>query len=121
MLTILSVGQDTDLLNSRSAVLRTCNAGVVSATAFNAFEILKDQEFDLVVLCHTLSLEERNKIALLAHQRVSDLPVLAVLNAGEPSWSDQLSAAYDMTQSKPEVLVEKVMEILSTPVRARLR
>lgn len=86
MCTILAVGQDEDLLHTRSAVLRKCNAGATTARASEAIEILKAERFDLVVLCHTLSTEDRNTLVLLAHQQPSDIRVLEILNPTKQSW-----------------------------------
>ena len=117
MCTILAVGQDEDLLHTRSAVLRKCNAGATTARASEAIEILKAERFDLVVLCHTLSTEDRNTLVLLAHQQPSDIRVLEILNPTKQSWDRISSGADDMAPSKPEILVAKVTEMLCTQVR----
>jgi CheY-like chemotaxis protein len=117
MLTILAVGQDAELLSTRAAVLRKCNAGVISASPSEASLILKGQPFDLVVMCHTLSTDEMNELSLLARRQGSDVQVLEVLDAVESSWNRQPSAADDIVQSKPEALVAKVTEMLSVSAR----
>ena len=119
MLTILAVGQDSELLSTRAAVLRKCNAGVISASPLDAPLILKAQPFDLVVLCHTLSPDEMNNLILVAHQQASEVQVLEVLDAVESSWNRQPSGADDIAQAKPEALVAKVTEMLSVSARAR--
>ena len=111
MPTILSVGQDTDLLNTRSGVLRLCTAEVVSASTFSALETLKDQSIDLLVLCHTLSWDERNELAVIAHQRC--VRVLEVLTLTE---RDQRSAVDDRVASNPNALIAKVAKILNEVV-----
>jgi len=116
MCTILAVGHDEGLLNTRSAVLRRCNAGVIAARPSEAIEILKAGRFDLIVLCHTLSTEDMNKLVLLAHQQASDIPVLEILKTTDQSWRHSPSGADDMSPSKPENLVAKVTEMLSAPV-----
>jgi CheY-like chemotaxis protein len=114
--TILAVGQDEGLLSSRAAVLRKCNADVVAAKASEALKFLKAQRFDLVVLCHTLSSEDMNEVALLAHQQASDIQVLEILKTTELSCG-QSSDADDVALPKPETLVAKVTEMLGAQVR----
>jgi CheY-like chemotaxis protein len=111
MCTILAIGQDEELLYTRSAVLRKCNAGVITARPSEAMEILKAGCFDLVVLCHTLSTEDMKKLVLLAHQQASDVQVLEVLRASEPNWERAHSGADDMSPSNPASLVAKVIEM----------
>lgn len=117
MCMILAVGQDEELLYTRSAVLRKCNAEVITARASEAIEILKTNCFDILVLCHTLATEDMNKLVLLAHQQASDIQVLEILKAAEPSWGRKSSCADDVAPSNPESLVAKVVEMLSAPVR----
>jgi CheY-like chemotaxis protein len=116
MCTILAIGQDEELLYTRSAVLRKCNAGVITARPSEAIEILKAGCFDLVVLCHTLSTEDRKRLVLLAHQQASSIQVLEVLRATEPSWEHAFSGADEMAPSNPERLIAKVIEMCA-PVR----
>jgi DNA-binding response OmpR family regulator len=112
MLTILAVGQDTDLLNTRTAVLRLCNADVISASAFSALEILRDQRLDLVVLCHSLTPKERHELAVIAREH--DARVLEVLNIADRG---QRSAVDDRVDSNPIALIAKVGAMLSDVVR----
>jgi hypothetical protein len=113
--TILAVGQDQGLLATRAAVLRKCDAGVVEARPSEAIKILKAQQFDLVVLCHTLSAEEMTELIGLAHLQASDSQVLEVLNATEVGWGHLPSGADDMALSQPDTLIAKVTEMLSVP------
>jgi DNA-binding response OmpR family regulator len=71
MRAILTISHDEMLLATRAAVLRKTKAEVVAATANEAKKILKTRQFDLVVLCHSLSIEETLEIASLAHQQTS--------------------------------------------------
>jgi DNA-binding response OmpR family regulator len=116
MCTILAIGHDEELLNTRSAVLRRCNAGVIAARPSEATEILKAGRFDLVVLCHTLSTEDMKKLVSLAHQQASYIQVLEILQAAEPSWHHSTSGADDTAPSNPAGLVAKVTEMCA-PIR----
>lgn len=116
MCTILAVGQDEGLLSTRSAILRKCNAAVVAARAPEAIQILKAQQFDLVVLCHTVTSVDMNELASLAHHQANDIQVLEILKASELNWGPHCSGADDVVLSKPETLVAKVTKMLSAQV-----
>jgi DNA-binding response OmpR family regulator len=120
MCMILAIGHDEELLNTRSAVLRRCNAGVIAARPSEAIEILKAGRFDLVVLCHTLSTADMKKLVSLAHQQASDIQVLEILSASAPRWERACSGADDTALSNPASLVAKVIEMCA-PVRISLK
>jgi hypothetical protein len=61
MRAILALGLDERFLRTETAVLRRCNAGVVAAKTSEALKILKTQRVDFVVLCHPLTVEDRNQ------------------------------------------------------------
>jgi CheY-like chemotaxis protein len=109
MRTILAVSQDEGLLITRSAVLRKANAEVVAARADEALKLLKERQFDLVVLCHTLTPEETDQLTLLAH-RLKNVDVLEVLKVTEPNLGRRRECS---AVSQPQALVAKVIEMLS--------
>ena len=109
MRTILTISQDERLLVTRAAVLRRTKAEVIAATASEAKKILKAQKFDLVVLCHSLSIQETLEIAALAHQQTIAIPVLKVV-ANEPV-SEWRLIGPDLTA--PGMLVERAAQLLS--------
>jgi CheY-like chemotaxis protein len=117
MCTILAVGQDEELLSTRSAVLRRCDARVVAAHVSEALKLLKAERFDLVVLCHTVSSKEMNELVGLAHRQASDIQVLEILKATEIDGGRVPSDADDVAASRPETLIAKVREMLRAPVR----
>ena len=118
MRTILAVGQDEGLLFTRSAILRKCSADVIAARPSEAIEILKAQPFDLVVLCHTVTSVDMNELASLAHHKANDIQVLEILKATELDCGHRCSGSDDMVQSRPEILVAKVTEMLCAQVHA---
>jgi DNA-binding NtrC family response regulator len=117
MCTILAIGQDADLLSTRSAVLRRCYARVVAAHVSEARKLLKAERFDLVVLCHTVSSQEMNELVLLARRQASDSQVLEILKATEIEGGRVPSDADDVAASRPETMIAKVREMLRVPVR----
>lgn len=114
MVTILSVGQDCNLLSSRAAVLMRTKAVVVNADFNNAMQALRDQRFDLVVLCHTLSTEEMIEVGRAAHELQKGARVLRVMSDTRPHAGDDYIDADDVSQSNPVSLVDKVIEMLHT-------
>jgi hypothetical protein len=74
MPTILCVGEDSGLLDSRAALLRLTGAEVICCSAQVGPVLIRTRHFDLVVLCHTLQYDpitqisdycEREKISIL--------------------------------------------------------
>lgn len=113
MSTILAVSQDEMLLRTRSEVLRRANAEVVAARANEAKKLLQERQFDLVVLCHSLTPKETDELASLAHQLRNDVRVLEVLKIGEVNWGRH---GDNIAMSQPQALIAKVIEILSEQV-----
>jgi CheY-like chemotaxis protein len=113
MRAILTVSQDEMLLETRAAVLRKANAEVIAATASEARKNLKSRQFDLVVLCHSLSVEETLELAALAHQQTIAVPVLTVVPNAVPVSEWRFIAADSVTSSDPRGLIEKVAGLLN--------
>jgi DNA-binding response OmpR family regulator len=113
MRTILSVSQDDALLSTRTAVLRQTDAEVIAAKPNEAKKILRKRRFDLVVLCHSLSLQQTLEIASLAHEQMIAIPILKVVANSEPLSEWTFVAADAATSSDPRMLVEKVAELLN--------
>jgi DNA-binding response OmpR family regulator len=112
MLSILAVGRDERLLNTRAAVLRLSQADVVQAFPEKALELLQTLRFDLVVLCHSVSGAEAVEVADLARLRTQGIQVLQVIPGDSPvvpvadRWAD------DIVDSRPGRLVDKVKDLL---------
>jgi DNA-binding response OmpR family regulator len=112
MVTILAIGQDPGLLSSRAAVLRKSKADVITADLVDAVAALKNQRFDLVVLCHTLSTEEMMDLGRAAHRLQNGVRVLQVVSDTEPYQQDYSVDADDVSPSNPARLVDKVIDML---------
>jgi hypothetical protein len=115
MRSILQIGNDLTLLSTRAAVLRLTGASVIAASADEAIDILHREHFDLLVFCHTVSLQEREKISLAARKLNMNVRVLNVLR------SSAIGLAPDETVSDPTRLVVKVTETLQNTPRAQQR
>lgn len=102
---ILMLGKDQPLLASRAQVLRSAGCHVMVATQLYDFECcLAVAEFDLIILCHSLSPQECTAaIALVGSQ----LPVLVLLSSTSGCFCKHLvHTAY--TSDGPEKLVAVV-------------
>jgi CheY-like chemotaxis protein len=113
MPTILTVGQDEMLLSTRAAIFRNMQEDVVAANVRDALHILEDNHFDLVVLCHTLSLLEMIQISALAHQRNPGTRVLKVIATPFHTETAADVNADEEAPSDPHILVRRVKELLT--------
>ena len=74
---ILAVSPDPDLLASRCSILRSAGHVVEQATSIDeAIERLQAGAFDLVLLCHSIAIEERNRLTCLIRASGSLVPVV---------------------------------------------
>jgi hypothetical protein len=115
---ILAVGNDESLLFNRAEILRKCagKAEVVVAKVTEPVALIKAQLFDLVVLCHTLSIEELVPIVTLAHNQGVEVKVLQV--APTKSRDDTGPIATDeIALIDPKFSVRGVEKILSRQTR----
>ncbi len=89
---ILSVGIDPLTLCAREAVLRSAGYIVVSAMSIKeAFHLFLDGDFDLMVLCHTLPVRDRERLTCLIRASGSRIPVACI--SGTPGEQTAFSDA----------------------------
>jgi hypothetical protein len=105
---VLQFGRYRLLLETRSKVLQMAGLSVVNT--FTSEECAKEflaEYFDLVILCHSLSIEERQLMASFVHRRNSSTPVILISMSEEsdPSMNAVLG-------SEPQNLVRDVQKIL---------
>lgn len=110
---ILLVGRDLLLLGTRAAILGKTGADAVCCNGAEASKILLQKEkFDLVVLCYTLTEEEKGEIRNVAHEGWTQTKVLTIvpLMVQERYYEDDM---LDMTSSpEPDHLLRHTMELL---------
>jgi len=74
---VLSVGVDSMILEARARLLRSAGFNVVSAMSIKeAFRLFQDGDFDLLLLCHTLPAQDRERLLRLI--RASGIPVASI-------------------------------------------
>ena len=76
---ILSVGQDALVSETRGQVLQTAGYTVMTQTSpKRAMAQFFEGDFDLVLLCHSISAEARNSLASLIRERSPRTPIVFV-------------------------------------------
>jgi hypothetical protein len=76
---ILSAGRDRPLLFTRNRVLEEASYNVTAtSTAADTVEKFFAGDFDLVILCHSIPLEERERVATLVHMHSPSTPVIVL-------------------------------------------
>ncbi len=76
---ILAVGHDPELLGTRSAILHT--AGCVAVPAFTMNEAIKHfmaNDFDLILLCHTIAAPDRDRLTSMIRATGSLTPIVTI-------------------------------------------
>ncbi len=112
---VLHVGTDTALLSTRTLVLQQAGLIVVPVTdVADGIKLFLAGDFDLVVLCHSLTLEQRNVMANLVHSHSSSIPVILV---GKTNENDMTVDA--VLSNHPVKLVKQLAEVLETPPHRR--
>ena len=85
---ILCAGRDRPLLFTRARVLEEAGYIVTAtSTSSDTIETFFSGDFDLVILCHSIPLEERERVAKLVHLHSPSTPVIAL--------ADMASRRYD--------------------------
>jgi DNA-binding response OmpR family regulator len=107
---VLAIGYDPVLLETRSQVLRSAGYTVVSARSLKqAIPQFLEGDFDLVVLCHSIPEEDRQRFMNLIRRHTSRTPVVFI-----SSGFGQLDRSADVTlENDPDDLVAGLREVLS--------
>jgi CheY-like chemotaxis protein len=79
MLTVFQAGEEPLLLDTRRRLLESLGLAVVTATGLReALERIPKFHFDLAILCHSLPIHQRQRIAAALRQVNPTVPVLLV-------------------------------------------
>jgi len=107
---ILSVGEDPMLLETRSSILRSAGYAVAAElSSRDAMNHFPDGDFDLVLLCHSITPEDRSRLIRLIRVSGSRTPVLFVASQA----CDLPDALADATvDSAPEELLRGIEAVL---------
>jgi CheY-like chemotaxis protein len=105
----LAVGRDPLLLDTRSQVLRSDGYTVVTAlSSEQALQQFKSGDFDLVILCHSIPISERERLADAMHRHSPNTPVVLVSRTP----AQQATGGDASVASDPEQLLRDIPAIL---------
>ena len=107
---ILSVGLDSDLLGSRNLVLQSAGYTVVSAHSVKeAVQRFQAGDFDLVLLCQSISMLEKERLTSWIRASGSRIPVVCVSG----KLLDGYACSSGTVGSNPEALLAGIKEALT--------
>jgi DNA-binding response OmpR family regulator len=76
---VLAVGRDSLLLRTREQVLQAARYTVVSTHSLkDAMAKFLHGDFDLVILCHSLPVEERERLTYLIREQTTLTPIISI-------------------------------------------
>lgn len=112
---ILNVGQDVSLLSTRHMLLQSAGYIVESTSSIaRAFNRLRDGDFDLVVVCHSLSEGERTNLTNSIRETGSAIPVIFVSAGNAPSGHQFRGVS---SRSGPSELLQSVEAVLQREIQ----
>ena len=111
---VLAVGLDSWRLTSQGSDLRSAGYVVISASSIrDAIEQFKVGDFDLVLLCHSISAEQKERLTSIIRASGSRTPVVWIPNA-----SDDCDSLADGTlQGDASALLTGMEDILALTPR----
>lgn len=106
LVVILVVGQDPVILQTRSSILRSAGyAAREASTIAEAIDLFQNGDFDLVLLCHSLSVADRDRIVRFVRSGGSRVPIYTVSSA---SGDFQAGSADRVLSSRPQDLIKEL-------------
>jgi CheY-like chemotaxis protein len=111
MSTILLIGEDEFLLQTRAAVLRGTGADILCSDVASALSLLDKQVFDLVILCHSIASHVCETMVQIIRQNWPVTRVLQVSAVRE--WEQgEVIPGVDICSAEPERLIDRTVELL---------
>jgi len=113
---VLAVGVDSLLLATQGPVWRSAGYIVTSVGSIREAIIqLKDGDFDLVLLSHSIPAESRERLTFLIRSSGMRVPVVCVTDAsnGHDSFADAT------IRNEPDSLLQGIAELFATRVKTR--
>lgn len=116
---ILNVGHDSFLLSTRHMVLQSAGYIVESTSSIaRALKSLREGDFDLVVVCHSLTHGERTNLTNIIRETGSAIPVILLSATNAPGGSRSVNVS---SGSEPSELLHNIESILRQGMSARAR
>ena len=112
---ILAVGKDPTILSTRSLILKSAGYIVKSSTSLDeAVALTYDVDADLVLLCHSLSMEERDCVIRAIRSTGSRIPVYTVTPA---SFGFSHNLADGTVPNRPEDFLKSIRAALASSTK----
>lgn len=112
---ILAVGQDPLVLSTRCSILRSVGYIVRSASsASEAVDLFRSADFDLLLLCHSVAIPDRDRIIRAIRSTGSRVPIYTVSSSSGDFRADQ---ADGILSSTPQDLIEELGAVSVSPPR----
>lgn len=116
MSTVLLVGEDELLLQTRAAVLRTIGVETVCSDVSSALTLLMGRHCDLVVFCHSLPRHVCETLAQIIRCRWPSTPLLLISASRDWEQMDDAGIVDSVTSPEPESLIRRAVESLGRRV-----
>lgn len=120
---ILVAGQDPEVLSTRCSVLRA--AGYIvrpAASVAESIDLFQNGDFDLMLLCHSIPVQDRDWLIRFIRSTGSHIPICTVSSACQDF---QAGLADRTLSSRPQDLIKELDEVLTvaprTPAQAGCR
>lgn len=117
---VLVVSRDEMLLRTREMILGAFFVVQGAGRFTEARALLMNSSFDLIILCHSLTDNECERLAMLAHERTPQ-PLILAMNAssraGIKPWADNQLGV----DAGPYGLVKKCAEMLGFALKSKAR
>jgi DNA-binding response OmpR family regulator len=112
MSTVLLIGEDLTLLETRAAVLRSTGAEILCADPVSSFAVQQERECDLVVLCHSLREDICVALAEALRRHWPKTQILLVIPDRDGGFAEARDAVDGVSSTEPERLIQKTAELL---------
>jgi CheY-like chemotaxis protein len=113
---ILEVGHATELLQTRSLVLRNAGYQVIEETDIKrALSLAQSDQIDIVMLCHSLYRKEAAWLARMLREERSLLPIVCVVS----NLTDEIPPGCWSAPASPDELLDTLEQIMQQPPTAR--
>jgi CheY-like chemotaxis protein len=108
---VLSVSFDPMILETRNLLLRSVGYIVVPAVSIReTIHLFRDGDFDLVILCHTLSLTDRERLTSFIRASGSRIPIVCV---SETAAGERIASADATLDKDPAAFLGTLEDLLS--------
>jgi DNA-binding response OmpR family regulator len=117
---VLVVSRDEMLLRTREMILGAFFAVQGAGRFTEARALMTSNRFDLIVLCHSLTYEESERLAMMAHQQ-NPRPLILAMGASSRGstkpWADKQLGV----DAGPYGLLKKCAEMLGFVLKSKAR